>query len=174
MPVFRTQYDAHDRVYHHGGSPVKDVYSASYSSFGALILTVTGQEDLYGYIQSHKDNCDLHLMLERYANGETDALSKVQGWYGDITGMPKTYAEVLNAVLAGESMFDKLPVEVKQQFDNSFAVWLTAMDRPDFAERMGFAPSPAPTEVHDSELRSPDPVPAPTPSDSSSGGVIIE
>lgn len=139
---FKTQYDGHARVYQHPGNPIKDVYAPRYDDNGVLDLVVTGQENLYDFIQSHKESTDIHVILERFASGETDVLSQIQGFYADASDMPKTYAEVLNAVIAGEQAFDRLPVEVKQQFGNSFSVWLAAMDQPDFAERMGFKPEP--------------------------------
>lgn len=158
---FRSQFDSHTRLYTEPGSPVKVVYNPHYNAFGELIIEPSGEEDLYGYIQSHKDSCDIHKMLERFAAGDEDALSQAQGFYADVSGMPQTYAEVLNAVLAGEATFNQLPAEVKAQFDNSFAVWLSAMDRPDFAQRMGFSESPVPTDVSDSVLQPPAPAPAP-------------
>lgn len=170
---FRSQFDSHTRLYTEPGSPVKVVYNPHYNAFGELIIEPSGEEDLYGYIQSHKDSCDIHKMLERFAAGDEDALSQAQGFYADVSGMPQTYAEVLNAVLAGEATFNQLPAEVKAQFDNSFAVWLSAMDRPDFAQRMGFSESPVPTDVSDSVLQPPAPAsapasPAPAPSGSAS------
>lgn len=153
--TFQTQYREHQRFVSVPGSPVKDVYSPHYDAFGELIIEKTGEEDLYAYIQSHKESCDIHLMLERYANGDDQALSRAQGFYADTSGMPQTYAEILNAVLAGEAAFNQLPKEIKQKFDNSFSQWLASMDRPDFAQRMGFAESPVPTEVPDSVLKGP-------------------
>lgn len=167
MPKFRTQFDAHDPVYQLPGDPVKVIYSPRYDDNGVLDLVATGREDLYEYIQSHKESTDIHVLLDRFANGEEDVLSRMQGFYGDITSMPKTYAEVLNAVIAGEEAFARLPVEIKQKFDNSFAVWLAAMDKPDFADRMGYKPDPVdqvtPQQVQDFVGQTPF-VPAPKPS----------
>lgn len=137
--LFRSQYGQHARVFANPGNPIKDVYSPRYDDRGVLDLTKTDEEDLYGYIQSHAESVDIHVLMQRFVNGEKDVLSRIQGFYADASDMPKTYAEVLNSVIAGEEAFSRLPVEVKQQFGNSFAVWLAAMDQPDFAERMGFA-----------------------------------
>ncbi|UPW40978.1 internal scaffolding protein [Sigmofec virus UA08Rod_5898] len=150
--IFKTQYDERGPVYQDPGSRVKIVYTPKYDSNGVLDLVATGQEDLYSYIQSHKDSTDIHYLLDRFVNGETDVLSRIQGFYGDFSDMPKTYAEVLNSVIAGEEAFARLPVEVKQRFDNSFAVWLAAMDSPDFSRRMGFVPDESdltPSQVQD-------------------------
>lgn len=172
MKKFRTQYDDRASVYQEPGHPIKPVYSPRYNEDGVLDLVVTGSEDLYDYIQSHKQSTDIHVLLERFANGETDVLSRMQGFYGDVTSMPKTYAEVLNAVIVGEETFARLPVEIKQRFDNSFAVWLSAMDKPDFAARMGqdVASSMMDSQVQDfAGASAPAPAPAPTPTGVSAG-----
>lgn len=161
MLKFNTQFDKRAPVYQEPGSPVKVVYSPRYNDSGVLDLVVTGQENLYDYIQSHRESTDIHVLLERFVNGEVDVLSRMQGFYADVTSMPKTYAEVLNAVITGEEAFARLPIDVKQKFDNSFAVWLSSMDKPDFASRMGFDMSPS--EVEDFASSTPSPTPAPIP-----------
>lgn len=140
MLKFNTQYDRRAPIFQEPGSAEKLIYSPRYSDDGVLDLIVTGKENLYEYIQSHKESTDIHVLLDRFANGEEDVLQRMQGFYGDVTSMPKTYAEVLNAVIAGEETFARLPIEVKNRFNNSFSEWLTAMDKPDFAQRMGIAP----------------------------------
>lgn len=168
MPKFRTQYDGRVPVKQEPGDPIRKVYSPRYSEDGVLDLVVTGQENLYEYIQSHKESTDIHVLLQRFANGEEDVLQRMQGFYGDVTSMPKTYAEVLNAVIVGEETFARLPVEVKQRFDNSFAVWLSSMDSPDFARRMGVDQSDlagmSPSEVQDFTQTTPTPSPSPVTS----------
>lgn len=135
---FATQFDSHPRIYCNPGNPIKDVYEARYDKDGVLDLHVSGQEDLYGYIQSHADSVDIHVLLERFVNGETDVLSRAQGFYMDASDLPKTYSEVLNSVIAGEQAFNSLPAEVKQRFGNSFSQWMSSFDSPDFAVKMGF------------------------------------
>lgn len=138
---FRTQYDSHPPVFQEPGDPIHLVYSPHVSSNGVLDLEVTGQENLYEYIQSHKESVDIHVLLNRFVNGESDVLQRMQGFYGDVSSMPKTYAEVLNAVISGEEAFNRLPIEVKERFGNSFGVWMASMDKSDFAEKMGFKPA---------------------------------
>lgn len=153
---FNTQYDRRAPVYQEPGSGIKVVYSSRYSDKGVLDLVATGSENLYDYIQSHKESTDIHVLLERFVNGEDDVLSRMQGFYADVTSMPKTYAEVLNAVIVGEETFARLPIDVKQRFDNSFAVWLSSMDKPDFSERMGVDITPS--QVQDFSKDTPAPV----------------
>lgn len=170
MKKFKTQFDDRVPVFQEPGSREKLVYSPRYDDNGVLDLVVTGKEDIYAFIQSHKESTDIHVLLDRFANGETDVLQRMQGFYGDVTSMPKTYAEVLNAVIVGEETFARLPVEVKQRFDNSFAVWLSSMDSPDFASRMGVPldKDMTPSQVQDFAGAAPASSTTPTPSGVSS------
>lgn len=151
--TFKTQFDSHARVCINPGSPVKDVYASRYTPSGTLELYVSGQEDLYGYIQSHAESVDIHALLQRFVNGEQDVLSRAQGFYLDSSDMPKTYAEVLNSVIQGQQAFDSLPAEVKQRFGNSFSEWMASFESPDFLLKMGIdKPVAASSSMSDSQV----------------------
>lgn len=135
---FKTQYDPHPRQTQNVGSGVKQLWSPKLQDDGSLQLIKAGTDDLYASIQSHKDSCDIHVLLKRYQNGDIEALSKVQGTYGDFTQMPKTFAEALNAMIAGEQMFNSLPVEVRKKFDFSLEKFILGMDdMPSWLEKVG-------------------------------------
>lgn len=125
---FRTQYDVHPRVSKVSGEKMRKLYTSHVTDDGVIELIESGQEDLYAAIQSHRDSCDINVILARYANGDAMALSKVQGVYGDFTDMPDTYAELLNTVIKGENFFYSLPKEVREKFDHSFEKFLVSMD----------------------------------------------
>lgn len=143
--MFKTKYDAHARVFSDPGSPVKDVLSGHLDAHGNIQLVVAGQENVYDFIQSHKDSTDIHLIMKRFAAGEKDILSQVQGFFADCADMPSTYQEILNAVIAGEETFNRLPIEIKENFGHSFQKWLISMDQPDFLSKMGITPDQAQT-----------------------------
>lgn len=165
MPVFRTQYDQHERVRQEPGSRVKILYGPEIDEHGHLELVVTGKEDLYGYIQSHAESVDIHVILDRFARGDVDVLSRFQGVYGDFTTVPTSYAELLNTVIKGEQYFDQLPVEVKEQFGHNFNNWLINAGSPDWMSKMGYSsetPSVPPSDAGSSSV-------SPSPSPSSGG-----
>lgn len=128
---FRTQYSPHDRVISNSGDRIVTEYEGYLDEVGDVQLREVGKHDLYAEIQSHRDSVDIHVLMQRYADGDTAALSRVQGLYADITEMPKTYAELLNTVMAGQQAFDQLPIEVKERFGNDFGHWMALMDSPD-------------------------------------------
>lgn len=138
MPTFRTQFDNRPRFTVSSGSREKTLYGGRYDEDGRLILVETGKEDLYGYIQSHRDSVDLNKLLARFAQGETDVLSRRQGVYGDFTGLPGSYAEYLNKVNSGKEYFYQLPLDTRRKFGNSFEQWMASMDDSDFADKMGW------------------------------------
>ncbi len=151
--AFKTQYDARDRIVTNPGNPIKQLYSGSYNERGQVELREDGTENLYDFIQSFADSTDIHAILRRFENGEVDVLEKVQGFYGDVTEMPKTYAEALQRIADSERVFMSLPVDVRAKFGHSFSEFLAASNDADFLERLGVqvetpvTPEPVPDVV---------------------------
>lgn len=134
---FKTQYDARDRIFSDPGSPEHITYAGHYDDKGRVVLEESGRENIYDFIQSHAESCDIHVLMKRYQNGDVDALSQKQGFYGDFLDFPKTYAEALNHMNEMERQFMALPVETREKFGNSFTEFLAASAEPDFLDRLG-------------------------------------
>lgn len=118
---------------------------------------MVGEEDTYPLIQSYKDSCSINYLLAKYANGDVNALSKVQGVYGDFTQLPKSFAEVLQRVIDGENFFNSLPLDIRQQFGNDFRRWFAEAGTDSWLSSMGItAPDTVSPDV--SPDSSPDPV----------------
>lgn len=138
--TFPTQYTKHERVHACVGSPVRTLYGGRYDANGRVVLEEKGKENLYDYIQSFRDSVDLNVILARFSNGDTEALSKAQGFYADVTDFPKTMADALNRINECEEMFKSLPLEVRQKFDCSFEQFLSQSGSEDWLEKMGMKP----------------------------------
>ena len=135
MLKVRTQFDERARVHANPGNPEKILYSPKFDSNGSMELIEAGKEDLYASIQSHKDSCDINLILKRYACGDVSALQKRQGMFGDFTDAPSSYAEALNSMIIAEQYFNSLPLETRAQFDHNFHRFLLSLDKPDFESK---------------------------------------
>lgn len=135
--MFRTAHVPHDRVHSCAGSRIRPIYAPVFDKHGVMDLEQTGQEDIYEYIQSHKDSVDIHMILKRFEQGDVSVLSRVQGTYGDFTQMPTTYAEALNAMISAENYFNSLPVETRAKFGHSFQQFLAQMDKPEWLDKIG-------------------------------------
>lgn len=135
--MFKTQYSPdRPRPKSVPGSGVKTLYSPEFDKQGRMTLVESGKEDLYGYIQSHRDSVDIKVLLTRYQNGDVSALTRAQAFYMDTTGMPKSYSEFLNRMHEGRNHFDRFPAEVRARFNNDFNQFLAAMDSPDFVSML--------------------------------------
>lgn len=136
-PSFRTQFDLMPRIETECGDPVKTVYSPQYDENGNLTLAATGKENLYDYIQSHKDSVDIHVLMQRYAEGDQSVLMQRIASYGDFTEAPKTMAEVLDSINRGRLVWDSLPVEVRAQFGHSFADFVQDAGSEEWSRKLG-------------------------------------
>ena len=76
--VFSTQFDARDRIISNAGSRIKQLYEARVDNQGHIDLVESGTEDLYDYIQSFKESCDINTIVKRFAAGDTDVLTRRQ------------------------------------------------------------------------------------------------
>lgn len=149
--AFMTQYDKRGRFTTSPGSPIHKIYGGHYDEKGRVVLQETGQENIYDFIQSHAESCDIHVLMKRFQNGDVSALSSRQGFYGDVLDFPKTYAEALNHMHEMESQFMELPVEVRAKFNHSFQEFLASSGEPDFMEKLGLSQSaPVSTPVSES------------------------
>lgn len=134
---FATQYRPRTRFISNGGQRERILYQPKFDENGVMDLVESGRENLYDFIQSHAESVDVHVILARYQNGDVDALSRVQGAYGDFTNMPTTYADLLNKVNEGQSFFNSLPVDIRAKFNHNFAEFMAGMDKPDFLDKLG-------------------------------------
>lgn len=87
---------------------------------GKKKLVVTGQEDLKAFIEASKAETLIDNIIKRYTEGDLSILSRVQGFYGDVTGMPRDLADAQRTLITLQSNFEKLPLDVRKKFDNSF------------------------------------------------------
>lgn len=142
MVSLSTQFRPRTRFRATIGSREKILYAPQIAKDGTYELVESGREDLYAAIQSHAESVDIHVILDRYARGDLGALSRVQGVYADVTGAPGSFAEALNLVVAGETQFNALPLEIRAKFDHSYAKWIAAMDNlPEWQRLMGITQS---------------------------------
>lgn len=149
---FPTPYRMHERFPSEPGQRELITYNARVDSDGVLHLEESGKINLYEQIQSHKDSCDINLLIQRcIATGDESILSRVQGAFGDFSDMPHTYAEMLNRLREAREFFDGLPLLTRQKFDCNFEAFIASMDKPGFLDNF----------VEKKEPVAADPAPAP-------------
>lgn len=100
----------------HPGSGVKDKMILK-DVDGIMEPVKVGEDDLYAYIQSHKDSVDINKILERYRAGDDTALRQVQAHYLDLEGAPQSLAEMYSFVKNTTSYFEGLPLDIRKEYN---------------------------------------------------------
>lgn len=79
----------------------------------------------YEQIQSYHDGCALKCLLDKYKQtGDVSILNRKSGEYFDASEMPTTLIDMYKKVQEGEQLFENLPKETKEKFNNSFTEFL--------------------------------------------------
>ena len=134
----------------HPGNRTEPHYVERYTETGHPYLVKDGETDTYAIIQSHKEECDINLMLQRYAAGDTSVMRN-DARYIDTSKIPTSIHEMFNYMNSQREKFDALPVTIKQKFDNSFEVWASTSGTADWIEKMGLNEKPKAAVKEESE-----------------------
>lgn len=115
------------------GDPVGITYEYKYID-GIKLLVPSGEVDRQAFIDSYADSQDINVMINKFLQGDSSVLNPSSGQYGDFSNCPSTYAELFDHVQKCKNVFDSMPVEVKEKFDNSYEVFWTQFGSDRFDE----------------------------------------
>lgn len=130
------RYDSVSKFSSVSGSNVASDYIKEIGPDGVSTFKKIGEFNLQDRINSHKDSCDIHQILARYANGDISVLSKKALEYFDTTLAPQSIADAHRYVENGEYMFNRLPVEVKEKFNFDFNQFVASIGSKEFYEAL--------------------------------------
>lgn len=120
MLKFRNQFTNDSNLFvSNSGSKIVADYGLVTAEDGSTVVGVVGEKNLDAIIQSNKDTGNVALLVAKYNAGDEEALNRVRGVYGDFRNMPTTYAEMVSRLNECRSVFEALPVDIKEQFDNN-------------------------------------------------------
>lgn len=77
--------------------------------------------------QSEKDNCDINLIVKRYAETGIMPSNLTPGMYADVSQIGD-YRTALHTVMEADRMFQQLPAHIRAAFDNDAATFLDAFN----------------------------------------------
>lgn len=117
---FRNQFTNDSNVFiSNPGSKIVVDYGLVSAADGSTTVGVVGEKNIDAIIQSNKDTGNVALLVAKYNAGDEEALNRVRGVYGDFRNMPTTYAEMVSRLNECRAVFEALPVDIKEQFDNN-------------------------------------------------------
>ena len=135
--TFGTQYTKRERYYSPSGSKFRNEYKIEIDKKGHKSLHKVGEKDIWSEIQSYKEECDIGNIIARAAAGDLNALNQRKGIYADITNTPRDLAEAQNNIVKLNNEFYKLPVEIREKFDNSKERFVQEFGSVEWYEKMG-------------------------------------
>lgn len=104
------------------GSRFKEQFHGVVRDDGRIELVSDGFIDIQKEIDQEAVGTSVPEIIARVTAGDPTAFRE-PGFYADIVGMPKTYAEILNTVNDAKRKFELLPVEIRDKFHSSFEEW---------------------------------------------------
>lgn len=110
------------------GDPLHPVQHGIVKEDGSIELILDRLEDTDAIIDSFRQSTEIYNIMARIQAGDISLLNQKQGFYGDVTEMPKTYAEMLDLIHRGEEFFNKLPADVKAEYNNDFNQFFANFD----------------------------------------------
>lgn len=119
------------------GSRYKQTYHGEVGTDGIIRLVCDDVIDIQEKMQSYEPSTNIYNILSHLSPSEFAAMEPPSGGLIDFTDMPKTYAEALQLVINGQNSFMKLPLEVRQKFNNDFNQWFATSGAPDWYRKMG-------------------------------------
>lgn len=110
------------------GDGYETKFEFEFNENGEKVLVAKGVINVYERIQSHKDSVSLDKMIERFTlTGDYSHLVNKEGNYLNILNAPKSLMEAQNTILKATSLFDELPVNIKEVYSNNFSVFLNSL-----------------------------------------------
>ena len=137
---FRTIYDEPTHYYSNPGCTLKDELAPTLDKYGNRIIESKGQMNLYAYIQSWADECDINILMAKFTNGDRTALMQRVGEYLDLSNIPDNFNDMLNITTKAGAVFDSLPTDVKKIFGNNVNNFLSNSQTEEFRELLNKSP----------------------------------
>lgn len=137
MPTVYSKFNVPEKVKTESGTRYLNTYQEEIDKeTGKKHLVKSGETNIYAMIQEDLEASKIENILQRVAMGDINALNQRETLYVDSTNMPKTLMEAQNIVLKAKQEFEKMPLEVRKEFDNSAEKYISEMGTKEFNEKM--------------------------------------
>lgn len=113
------------------------LYSAKVNADGTIDLVESGKVDIKAEINSQREFTDIEYITRQIMNGDNSSLRE-GGFYGDMTQMPKTFAEVLQLNIDAQASWDALTADQKRSFDNDYNKYFATAGTEEWASKLGY------------------------------------
>lgn len=82
-----------------------------------VVVGVVRSFDIVEQIQSYRKETDIYYLLQKYQNGDINALNQKDVFYEDVSEMPSSLIQMTNEIQRLEGQFSLLPKEFKDKYN---------------------------------------------------------
>lgn len=111
------------------------VYAYEYDEDGCKVLRPSERHNFNIDIQRDAPLTDINTIIQR-ASVDPEVLNQVHGFYADVTEMPTTLAEVFNRSEQAQNVFNRMPADFKEMFNNNFVQFWSEFGTENFNTKM--------------------------------------
>ncbi len=136
MPKVYTEFNKPKRIPTNPGDRYLNEYMEQIAKDGSKEIVISGKKDMHEFIQLDLESTKIENILHAVAMGDLQALNQREAYYVDATTMPKTLMEAQNLVIRATAEFEKMPLEVRKEFDYSAEKYVSMMGTKEFLDIM--------------------------------------
>ncbi len=146
------------------GTPEKVIYGSKVLKNGRIATFEKGTENYYEYIQSFADSVDIEKTIQKFINGDVNALNQRKGEFIDCTQFPTNYAEVLNVINNATNLFNSLPIDDRAKFNFNLNEFIASIGTEKYNQVLGVKPDKAQEIINTNPSSTSNPEVTPNPS----------
>lgn len=119
------------------GKRFKEEFHGVLGEDGYITLVSDGFTDTQKMIDADAVGSDVKSLIAKALAGDMSVFRADAPFYADVANMPKSYAQILNIVRDAHAEFDKLPLDIRNQFNNDFEMWFATLGTDEWFKRCG-------------------------------------
>lgn len=137
MSSVRTIFETQKRFHTPSGTGYENTYQEQIDKkTGRKILVKIGKTCVYDKIQEDLESSKIENIIHRLAMHDLSVLKEAAISYADADNFPKDLREAQDIVIRAKQEFEKFPIEVKRQFNNSPEQYVSEMGTQKFFDKM--------------------------------------
>ncbi len=149
------------------GTPEKVIYGSKVLKNGRIATFEKGKENYYEYIQSFAETVDIEKTIQKFINGDVNALNQRKGEFIDCTQFPTNYAEVLNVINNATNLFNSLPIDDRAKFNFNLNEFIASIGTEKYNQVLGVKPEKIQEIINTNPVVTPNPAVIPNPATTS-------
>lgn len=132
----RSSIELDEKFASNPGSRFKETFHGEVQPDGIIVLVSDGFIDQQAEIESWQESTEIENIVARVDAGEVELLRQREGFFGDVVGLPKTYAEMVSMMYNAEENFKRLPLEVRAAFNNDLNQYIAQYGSDEFFKKL--------------------------------------